>query len=59
MQLVEIALFIAVAALAVTLIGFAVRPYLRARRRPPRSGEAAAPARAARRRSTSRRARRR
>ena len=34
MQLVEIALFAAVAALALTLIGYAVRPYLRARRRP-------------------------
>jgi hypothetical protein len=33
MQLVEIALFAAVAALALTLIGFAVRPYLQARRR--------------------------
>jgi hypothetical protein len=33
MQLVEIALFAAVAALALTLIGYAVRPYLRARRR--------------------------
>jgi hypothetical protein len=35
MQLVEIALFAAVAALALTLIGYAVRPYLRAMRRPP------------------------
>jgi predicted amidophosphoribosyltransferase len=35
MQLVEIALFAAVAALALTLIGYAVRPYLRARHRPP------------------------
>jgi hypothetical protein len=34
MQLVEIALFVAVAALALALIGYAVRPYLRARRRP-------------------------
>jgi hypothetical protein len=34
MQLVEIALFAAVAALALTLIGYAVLPYLRARRRP-------------------------
>src|SRR5437762_1822647 len=34
MQLVEIALFAAVAALALTLIGFAVRPYLRAKRQP-------------------------
>jgi uncharacterized Zn-finger protein len=34
MQLVEIALFAAVAALALTLIGYAVRPYLRAKRRP-------------------------
>lgn len=33
MQLVEIALFAAVAALALTLIGYAVRPYLRAKRR--------------------------
>ncbi len=33
MQLVEIALFAAVAALALTLIGYALRPYLRARRR--------------------------
>jgi len=39
MQLVEIALFVAVAALAVSLIGYAVRPYLRARR-PPRAAEA-------------------
>ena len=39
MQLVEIALFAAVAALALTLIGYAVRPYLRARRRPT-AGEA-------------------
>lgn len=43
MQLVEIALFIAVVSLAITLIGFAVRPYLRARRRPPQA-EVAAPA---------------
>jgi hypothetical protein len=43
MQLVEIALFVAVVALAVTLIGFAVRPYLRARRRPAPS-EVPAPA---------------
>jgi len=35
MQLVEIALFAAVAVLALTLIGYAVRPYLRAKRRPP------------------------
>ena len=34
MQLVEIALFAAVAALALTLIGYAVRPYLHAKRRP-------------------------
>jgi len=34
MQLVEIALFVAVAALALALIGYAVRPYLRAKRRP-------------------------
>ena len=34
MQLVEMALFAAVALLAVTLIGYAVRPYLRAKRRP-------------------------
>ena len=34
MQLVEIALFAAVAALALTLIGYAVRPYLRTKRRP-------------------------
>jgi predicted amidophosphoribosyltransferase len=33
MQLVEIALFAAVAVLALTLIGYAVRPYLRAKRR--------------------------
>jgi hypothetical protein len=33
MQLVEIALFAAVAALALALIGYAVRPYLRARQR--------------------------
>jgi hypothetical protein len=33
MQLVEIALFVAVAALALALIGYAVRPSLRARRR--------------------------
>jgi hypothetical protein len=33
MQLVEIALFAAVAALALTLIGYAVRPYLRAKGR--------------------------
>ena len=39
MQLVEIALFVAVAALALALIGYAVRPYLRARR-PPRAAEA-------------------
>jgi hypothetical protein len=39
MQLVEIALFAAVAALALALIGYAVRPYLRARRR-PMAGEA-------------------
>ena len=42
MQLVEIALFVVVAALALALIGYAVRPYLRAGRRPPR-GEAARP----------------
>jgi hypothetical protein len=35
MQLVEIALFAAVALLALTLIGYAVRPYLRTKRRPP------------------------
>jgi hypothetical protein len=35
MQLVEIALFASVAVLALTLIGYAVRPYLRAKRRPP------------------------
>jgi hypothetical protein len=34
MQLVEIALFAAVAALALTLIGYAVRPYLRAKGQP-------------------------
>jgi hypothetical protein len=34
MQIVEIALFAAVAALALTLIGYVVRPYLRAKRRP-------------------------
>ena len=34
MQPIEIALFAAVAALALTLIGYAVRPYLRAKRRP-------------------------
>jgi hypothetical protein len=45
MQLVEFALFAAVAALALTLIGFAVRPYLRARRRP--AAREAAPARPA------------
>ncbi|HVV51008.1 MAG TPA: hypothetical protein VHO06_15175, partial [Polyangia bacterium] len=33
MQLVEMALFAAVAALALVLIGFSLRPYLRARRR--------------------------
>src|SRR5690349_19305624 len=33
MQLVEIVLFAAVAALALTLLGYAVRPYLRTRRR--------------------------
>jgi hypothetical protein len=38
MQLVEIALFVAVAALALALIVYAVRPYLRARR--PRAEEA-------------------
>jgi hypothetical protein len=40
MQLVEFSLFVAVAALALTLIGFAVRPYLRARRRPAARPEA-------------------
>ncbi len=35
MQLVEIALFAAVAALALALIGYAVRPYLQAKRQPP------------------------
>ena len=45
MQLVEIALFAAVAALALTLIGYAVRPYLRAKRRPA-ADEAIADARA-------------
>jgi hypothetical protein len=39
MQLVEIALFVAVAALALALIGYAVRPYLRACR-PPITAEA-------------------
>ncbi|HEY4394586.1 MAG TPA: hypothetical protein VGP64_11005 [Polyangia bacterium] len=39
MQLVEIALFVAVAALALALIGYALRPYLRARR-PARAAEA-------------------
>jgi uncharacterized protein YbaR (Trm112 family) len=52
MQLVEIALFVAVAALALALIGYAVGPYLRARRRlraaeaipvPPRSQIEAGP----------------
>jgi len=38
MQLVEIALFAAVAALALALIAYAVRPYLRGRR-PPRVAE--------------------
>ena len=46
MQLVEIALFVAVAALALALIGYAVRPYLRARRR-PRAEEAVPVARPA------------
>ncbi|HLK93244.1 MAG TPA: hypothetical protein VKZ18_25345 [Polyangia bacterium] len=41
MQLVEFALFAVVAALALTLIGFAVRPYLRARHRPEEPREAA------------------
>ncbi|HEY6478006.1 MAG TPA: hypothetical protein VI456_15620, partial [Polyangia bacterium] len=34
MQLVEIVLFAAVAALALALIAYAVRPHLRVRRRP-------------------------
>jgi hypothetical protein len=42
MQLVEIALFAAVAALALTLIGYAVRPYVRAKRRPTENEPAAA-----------------
>jgi hypothetical protein len=46
MQLVEIALFAAVAVLALTLIGYAVRPYLRARRRPPAPDAVADPPRA-------------
>src|ERR1700722_14298614 len=44
MQLVEIALFAAVAALALTLIGYAVRPSLRGKRGPSaREGMPAAP----------------
>jgi uncharacterized protein YbaR (Trm112 family) len=46
MQLVEIALFVAVAALALALIGYAVHPYLRARRRPRAPEAAPAPVRA-------------
>jgi hypothetical protein len=46
MQLVEIALFVAVAALALALIGYAVRPYLRDRRRPRAAEAIPAPARA-------------
>jgi predicted amidophosphoribosyltransferase len=46
MQLVEIALFAAVAVLALTLIGYAVRPYLRAKRRPPVPDAIADPPRA-------------
>jgi hypothetical protein len=42
MQLVEIALFAAVAALALALIAYAVRPYLKARRRPRAAEEIAA-----------------
>ena len=48
MQLVEIALFAAVAALALTLIGYAVRPYLRAKRRPTAGDALAEPPRAPR-----------
>ena len=53
MQLVEIALFAAVAALALALIGYAVRPYLRAKRRPT-AHQAAADAVLPRRRSSRR-----
>ena len=45
MQLVEIALFATVAALALTLLGYAVRPYLRARRRLPAHEAPSAPPR--------------
>jgi hypothetical protein len=43
MQVVEIALFAAVASLALALLGYAVRPYLRARRRSPAEAIPAAP----------------
>lgn len=43
MQPVEIALFVVVAVLAVALLGYAIRPHLRARQAPPAARPAAPP----------------